>query len=226
MLRALLQTTDDYYERNREALNHGTMLAKMDKAEVKDQIVALYQSHILKLGTKGYFLDKTPTREPIEAIDYLVEYFPGSRYIFCQRRGIDNISSKQRKWPNVSFEQHCKEWVDTIKRWEVQKPKLNGDYLAVDYFDLQEHSSELAQRIGDYLELDPNEIQVLADAFEQDHPELTRADKQKYWSKLSDTNWSREQIRCFEEICMPMMAECGYGLETYWEPTGDTTEDS
>ncbi len=210
LLGALYEAIERNFEEYKEALKFGTMLADWKRDLFWKDIVNAYVRQIRLQFPGGFYLDKTPNILPLKYAKLIEASLDGSRFIFCRRRGIDNIISKQRKWPDVSFHEHCTEWSDIIEHWDRLKGELKSPILEIDFYEMFAERELLATRIADFLELPEDERARFYEHLVQTQPAAHP------WVPLSQSGWSDEKVRTFLDACRPVMDRYNYGLESYW----------
>src|SRR5687767_11132337 len=88
-----------------------TMLGSVPREFLENGIKNLFGRAFVETMGTGRWLDKTPGGAPmINACPTLLEIFPEAKFIFCKRRGVENVLSRQRKFPGRSVEAHCEGW--------------------------------------------------------------------------------------------------------------------
>lgn len=179
-------------------------------------LVAGYERYLVRqLGSES-LLDKTPTITPIAAAPDLNRFHQNPRFIHCSRRHIDNILSKQKKFPEQTLEQHCREWAGCNLKWREVRGLLNDNYLAFDFHDLASDPEGTAERIAGYLSLDASDTARLTSYLVNERPE-SRGDRDlTQFVKLDDTGWSETEKQTFLAICGTLGQQMGYGLDTYF----------
>ena len=121
LLGSLRDTVDTYFRENEPALGHGTLLKEWRRDEFWNDIVAAYLNQTTRVFPGDYYLDKTPNIIPVIFLDVITSSMPSPHFVFCRRRGIDNILSKRRKWPDTPFVIHCVEWRVVLDVWDAKK---------------------------------------------------------------------------------------------------------
>jgi len=179
-------------------------------------LVHAYEMYLRESIGVSTILDKTPTVDPISAAPDLNNFHEAPRFIHCSRRHIDNILSKQKKFPDASFVKQCTEWARCNSAWMDSKTKLSGNYVDFDYFDLVNDTRETCKRIGTYLELDNQEIDAMVNYLVSKRPEGAPGRDLTRFKKLSETPWSDEQREQFQAICGEVGEQLGYGMEEYF----------
>lgn len=178
--------------------------------------MAGYERYLVQQLHSESLLDKTPTITPIAAAPDLNLFHQNPRFIHCSRRHIDNILSKQKKFPEQTLEQHCREWTDCNRKWREVREQLDGNFLAFDFHDLATDPAGTAQRIGDYLALDSGDIARLADYLATERPETDPGRDLTRFATLDETGWSEAETQTFLAICGTLGQQMGYGLDSYW----------
>lgn len=205
-----------YYGSHGAAVEQGTLLAKIPESEWHEQINVVFRSVVENHAPGDYIVDKTPTIEPLYALQHIEAMWPDAKFIFCRRRGIDNIVSKQRKWPAGPFENQCREWTGVNDLWDEKKKGLHASWLEVDFFDLVNDVPGIAARIGKLLALTEEDVAVIKSRLSATRPQNSSSESSGFL-RFCDTGWSDEQTKLFTGICGPTMERCGYGLSEYWQ---------
>lgn len=202
-----------HYDQHGAALHEGTGLRRIDRGKLLNEIRLTYLRLLYEHWPTEYYLDKTPNITPIEALEDIKAAMPNAKFIFCSRRGIDNIISKQKKWPDTPFLSQCREWVAIQRAWRQKKTILPlSDHIEVEYYDLATEPGKVAERIRTFLDLDADEETRIAEVLA---PPGDKRDL-RVGVPLAETGWSDDEIRVFMKECSEQMAGRGYGLESYW----------
>ena len=214
LLHRLHAAVTAHYRIHALAMKQGTLLSQTPEGDLHAQVDDLFGA-LITSKYPGPFVDKTPNIEPLSALAEIEALWPVVTFIFCSRRGIDNILSKQRKWPGTPFENHCQEWTRLIQMWDERKGSISSKWIEMDFFELENQPRHAAQRIGGLIGSADGEIQAMANYFSGNRPEQTGASTKRY-VKLSDTGWTEDEIATFLDICGDTMERKGYGLSEYW----------
>src|SRR6185503_15022510 len=104
----------------------------------------------------------------------LLEILPNAKFIFCKRRGIENILSRQTKFAG-DFEAHCQGWAFTMQAWLETAPQLGNSAIMVDQREMAVQPESAAGRIAEFLDLSAEQrdgvVRVLRDRrLEQTRP--------------------------------------------------------
>lgn len=176
-----------------------------------------YESYLVSVLGSQAIMDKTPTIVPIRFAPDLNQFHQAPRFIHCSRRHVDNIQSKLKKFPDRTVQQHCQEWAACNATWLEVSERLDGNFIAFDFYDLVTDQTGISQRIGDYLDLAHNEVIAVTQYLISQRPQGATDRDLTNFLKLSEMPWSDEEKADFVEICGPVGERLGYGLETYYE---------
>jgi hypothetical protein len=199
------------------AKSSGNGLFRMSEHEMGVSIFLGYEHYLQKTYGSEFIVDKTPTIEPIKFSSHLNRFHSSAKFIHCARRHIDNIISKCRKFPEVPFEIHCREWTDCSLAWEEKKPQLNGNFIEFDYFDLVNDVIGVSIRVADYLGLSEEERNIFNNYIGVQRPEGSKETELGRVARFSDVEWTDKEKIDFMRICEPRGSQLGYGLDYYFE---------
>ena len=160
----------------------------------------------------SHWLDKTPTANMIAAAPILANIWPNSKFIFCKRRGIENIASRLRRMPNISFETHCREWSLCMSNWLAVRETLASRTVEVEQVTLARHPELIVNKLKGLLSLNDKESDLMTKELSDKQHEITAKSNADIIS-LELTRWSDSQISIFMELCGPMMEKYGYSLD-------------
>lgn len=195
----------------------GNLLADIKTDLIISSLCEAYVAMLSRAHPADYFIDKTPSLGPILAAELVDRYLPiPVRFLFCKRRGIDNIQSNSRKWPGRIFGDRCKEWASIIDMWETVSPRLTSPIMEVDFYDLNYRRRETTIRIADFLQVTTAEQQAMAAYLENNSPERTAEMADGIGQPLSATGWTDSEKEQFVALTGGTMQRSGYGLESYW----------
>lgn len=156
-----------------------------------------------------YWFDKTPTPAMVAATPILKAIWPEARFIFMQRRAIENILSRQRRFPGESFDHQCRDWTQTMENWELVRDHLGSSAIAIEHLAMARHPEIVAKMVGLLLSLsEPEELSLRQDLATA-RPERT-AENFAALHALDLLPWTTAQIDSFRQICGPTMDRFGY----------------
>jgi hypothetical protein len=165
----------------------------------------------------GQWLDKSPESylgaPMIRFCPTLLEVFPKARFVWCVRRGIENIMSRQRKFPGIPFRSFCRSWTDAVLEWRNVRDRLAGRYLEVHQEQIAIHPDRVSADLASFLSLSRSQRQAVEDVFTNKRLEQSQVAQDHRWIGLDETPWDAEQRNLFRDICGEMMAALDYGME-------------
>lgn len=211
----LFAAVESHYEKNAMATQiTGTLLHRIPKEAIDNRILAMVKNIYERQFDGEPFTDKTPTLEAIEAAPLIQQIWPKAKIIYCQRRGLENIASKIRKFPDQKFESACREWVACCRAWAQVRPQLSS-YLELEQYDMLTKPETVVARIHSYLNLTDTESKDMVDYLTNQRPEQTGATENP--KTLATMEWTDSQLAFFKKNCTAEMRKQGYSLdEKYW----------
>lgn len=207
----LLSSIDTIYASEASKLS-GTFIHHVQKDFFIEDIFHLYARVYRKLLGE-LFIDKTPTHEAIRSAQYIHKVFPAAKVIYMQRRGIENVLSKQRKFPNTEFSLLCNEWRACIVEWRKVRQLLTS-YIQIEQFELHSNTVTVIDKISSYLDLTEAESHALKRHLSDNTIEQTSNAPP---ANIANCGFTDEENNVFLEICGGCMREEGYSLtESYY----------
>ena len=178
-------------------------------------LVGGYTELLLDLHRKTYgegpLVDKSPGAEAVGAAPLVLEFLPSAKFIFMKRRGIENVMSHLRRFPDLPFEGACHQWAQTMRRWLQVRHRLAPRWIEIDQRDLVDAPHTVGYRLSRHLGRGvPNQI---ADYITTHFPEKTRVGRYGDYAALKNSGWNEQERDIFREICGPLMAEFGYEID-------------
>jgi hypothetical protein len=156
------------------------------------------------------WLDKTPDGPSIRAIPYIMRMWPKARFIYAKRRGIENIVSRMRKFPHLSFTEHCERWSIAMNLWKERKVSLPaGSWIEIEQREMALQPERTAHELGAFLGFSDATVQAVAHTFATTRPESTGSNE-KVSVSIDSVGWSRAQIYTYQRICGHVATEWGY----------------
>lgn len=215
-------------------LDQQVLVANTDRDRMRRSIVDVFARQMVDLAPGERWLDKTPGGRMVRAAPFLADCFPRARFLYCIRRGIENIISRQRKFADVPFENQCIVWADAVQAWLEVKDALGDRGLVVRQHDLVRRPEEVAVSIRDVIGLSAAEGEAIARSFVESRPEQTGFNQNRF-TALDETPWTEEQRATFVEKCGAEMELMGFSLEgasmdaamplrLFWAVAGDVVE--
>ena len=193
------------------------LIANVDRSALEAHLINYFKAVYLQHCGEGRWVDKSPesytTAPMVRCCPLIRRIFPKARFIFCIRRPIENILSKQRKFPGPSFKHYCRSWTDTVHYWGKFRELNPGCFLELRQEDLALEAKRCAEKIADFLELSPEHRDRMAAIFAGPRAEQTQAAQEHRFIGIDETPWTWEQKAEFIELVGPFLPATGYGLE-------------
>lgn len=206
----LMLATHNYWGDNHAvSVNPKHMLAHVERRQFEDALLRVVRDTCIASHGTTRFVDKTPGPGALAALPYMQRVFPSMRVIYCQRRPIEVVRSAMRKFPDTSFDEHCRLWRNVMTRWVRVRDELSVPYVAVDQRDMRTRPDDVAARVGELLQLRPKQVALFSAFLRDDQPQSSGALNQGEVS-ISTTGWSNERKARFFALCKPAMDEHGW----------------
>ena len=215
LLAPLLNEVRRFYESKAEELAHperGSMIQAIPREYFDKGIKALFAEVLRPLTRSSHWCDKTPSPDMIWGAPHMLRMWPNAKFIFVRRRGLENLRSRLRKFPTLSFEEQCQYWTACMEAWRAVRTELLGRALEVDQYFIARHPARAAQAIGALLSLLPKEAEQLAHVLRRHQPERTGANVLDICDAHT-MGWDAAQWATFERLCGPTMEAYGYARE-------------
>jgi hypothetical protein len=206
-----MKTIQDYYDANGEETlaSRDTTLARIPKEYFINAVAESFKALVPNLWKNKHWIDKTPNGQMIAASPLFLQLWPNSRFIFMKRRPLENIVSRMRKFPQLSFEAHCADWASVMTTWTATKYQLGARAIEVEQFELATRPEPTAARLIGFLQLPPAVAALFRQTLLVERPERT---SQSFADPLTlqTLDWTDGQRSVFQKICGPLMREHGY----------------
>ena len=207
----LMQELEQYYSKRKSLMNkEGFMISHTDYDDLEEKLIEIFRNTCDSFYQDQVWLDKTPDMGMIKAAPYLLRIWPESRFIFAKRRGMECINSRLRKFPHVPFKTHCKIWKTCMEIWLSVRDNLNDHYIEIDQREISIHPELMAQKIGNFLNLDNEKIEKIYNIFSHKRPESTGGNELPRAMAISEASWNNEQIDFFRKHCGTISEKYGY----------------
>jgi len=187
------------------------LLSNVDREGLTQDIFRVLQAIQSRHHADEPWFDKTPDAAMVRAAPFVAALWPCARFIFAKRRAIENIASRLKKFPETSFDNHCRYWSETMAAWRDVRESLNA--LEVDQYDIGHSPAATAARLGAFLGLTQERIAAMASEMATGRPQSTDADSTLRVLSLSSCGWSDVQTRVFKYLCGREMQYYGYTFD-------------
>lgn len=216
----LIVKATEYVTQSKAANNKGTLAWEVPAIFVKAQLMDNFRQLYASYYPQKILIDKTPGIPMLEALPTLLQIYPNAKVVYCQRRGIENIDSRMRKFKDVSFATHCKQWVNSINKWASVKKaineitnKKNQWFIEIEQFELATDPVSSLTRISHFLDLKKQALNRMQVYLENSSPQKTSSSPSQT-SDLQSIDWTQENKETFLSICANTMVNNGYSLDT------------
>ncbi len=206
----LVSAIDQFYQRR--AHDPNTMLGRVSI----DAFQKLIRRSFVKLASDLFpsirWLDKTPTVEMVRASVLMKELWPNARFIFMRRRVIENVLSRQRKFPQDSTEHHYSDWVAVMTAWLAVRERLGNAVLEIEHRQLVLDPDAVASSIASFLQLPDPAAARLRRYVNKSRPEQTDENFGAIYS-LDSLGLDEHEAQRMTAACDPVMYALGYSYD-------------
>jgi hypothetical protein len=145
----------------------------------------------------------------VQSVPILAETWPNARFVYMKRRGIENLMSRLRKFPGISFEGQCLDWAAIMSDWRKSRPSIPGRFVEIEQRSLLHDPAGAATMVGALIGLGAPEIAALGAWLSGERAEMTDPTA-RIMADIAETGWSAEMIETFGAICGAEMQAYGY----------------
>ncbi|AMJ99758.1 hypothetical protein AVL55_17315 [Alteromonas macleodii] len=222
----LVNQSEEYLEKGLAANNKGTLVWEVPSIFLKAQLVKQLRETYSTYYGNEIIVDKTPGLPMLRALPLVMLAFPNAKVVYCQRRGIENISSRLRKFPKAKFEAHCKQWAQTVQVWQRLKKQLSNQtlrddwWIEVEQYELATSPQKVTKELGRFLNVNERAITRMFEYQEKKSPQITGG-KPSDVSSLDTVGWTKEQQKYFTEVCGEAMRLQGYSFDEQYYTTSE-----
>lgn len=165
----------------------------------------------------GMWIDKTPDDFPrapaIRSAPLMLEMFPEAKFVYCLRRGIENVLSRSKKFPQNPFWYHCRSWAETVKAWFDVKEALGDRAITVSQQELSLYPKRITESLRQFLGLSAAQSNGVEQTLSSARVEQTRPAMEHRELSLYETGWDPGLIDVFLQECEEAMHLAGFSLE-------------
>jgi Sulfotransferase family len=196
------------------------LAGRIDWPAFINDISLVFKRHVDALNPVSPWVDKTGNPEMIEAIPQIRLLWPSAVFIFAKRRAIENISSRVKKFPEHTFEYHCRDWSRNMAAWRAVRDQVGLRGIEIDQQDIIRSPELVAARLGDILGAGPEARERIRATFTKDRPQQTEQGSAARVVSMDSVAWNAEQREIFLRLCWPEMVQFNYSAnESYWANT-------
>jgi hypothetical protein len=208
----LIELVEQHYEVNETEVTEqrNTFITSVPEKYFFDSIRGVFAHLTLSVFPSGYWIDKTPNSAMVQLAPLLKEIWPNAKFVFMKRRGIENLVSRSRKFPETAFRERCEDWRNVMEAWLRVRDDLSSAAIEIEQLDLVREPDRLANDLARFLAIPDAEAARFREALVSDRPERSASN----FGQIHDfesAGWSASEVKKFKEICGAMMAVYGYG---------------
>lgn len=213
LLVPLSDVVDRHFATYADPSSRETLASVVDQAAFKSALQALLKTTVERYGPAPPWFDKTGNPEMIESIPILRALWPEAVFVFAKRRGIENIVSRLRKFPEHSFDYHCRDWARNMARWrEVRDAIPPTKRREVDQRDMIQHPDQVGEQLQYLFGANPAQKAAMISVMRNNRPQETRSGSAEAVHDIDTVGWNPHQIELFIRLCGAEMAAYGYSL--------------
>jgi len=220
----LANDIDRYYGWKQRLLqNRQMMIAHVPQADLRRDVLEIFKRHAESFAAGERWVDKSPDVRMIRAIPVLLEMWPGAKFLFAKRRGIENVASRLRKFPHVDFDTHCRLWADCMMAWLDVRDVVGDAGIEIEQRDIALEPDAVAECIGGFLGLGEERTAGIRRVFATRRPECTGGTERDSAIALEDTGWDECRIQSFRTHCDAAFSAFGYSYGRDYSCTACST---
>lgn len=193
------------------------LLSALDSSAFRTYVINYFQAFFERHHPTGVWCDKTPSdfdKAPaVRVAPLLLEMFPKARFIYCQRRGIENVLSRMTKFPQTPFWYHCRSWAGTITAWHEVRTQLGDRWIEVRQERMALEPDKVADELARFLGLTPEQREGVLQTFQKDRPEQSRPAGEGHELTMKEAGWDPGLQGVFLHECSAAMALAGYSID-------------
>jgi hypothetical protein len=193
------------------------LLSSLDTQGFKNHVINYFQAFFEERYPSGVWCDKTPNdfdgAPAVRVAPLLLEMFPNARFVYCQRRGIENVLSRVTKFPQTPFWYHCRSWASTVTAWHEVRSKLGDRWLEVKQERMALEPDKVSDELARFLGLSAVQRESVLQTFLADRPEQSRPAGEDHELSMKQAGWDTGLQGVFIKECGPAMKLAGYSLD-------------
>ena len=201
------------------------LAANVDFDDLKKRIQGLFKKIVDELNPTDGWFDKSGNPDMINVIPELRKLWPESVYIFARRRGIENVSSRLKKFPGHGFDYHCTDWARNMSAWRaIRSITPSSCYIEIDQQDIIQSPEKTAETLGGLLGIDEHSVSKMAATMLNNRPQETVSGSASRVLTLAGSGWSETQQATFLRICAAEMVAYDYTFDEAYSNAGSSME--
>ncbi len=209
----MLATVDRFYARRQDLRSSDTLLGAVHIETFQRMVRRGFVQMTKAAYPTGRWIDKTPSSAMVRAAPLMREIWPSAKFVFLKRRVIENVSSRRRKFPQETLENHYRDWADVLSAWLSVRDLLGESAIEIEQFEIAHRPEEEAMRIARFLDMPSAASLAFSRALASDQPERTSTQFGQVES-IDTLNLTTDEKRELMLTCDPVMIAFGYGYGT------------
>ncbi len=219
---ALLTTINSFFQSRRAAaLEDDTLLSHVSQRFFDEGVAQVFHELIERTFKTRRWVDKTPTPDMIYGAPYLRRIWPNARFIFMKRRAYENVESRMRKFPDITFERTCEGWAHAMEAWSVVRDELHGCAIEIDQQVIASSPDRVAWELTKFLSAGHEARNRMAQILRSERPERTSLRAQHTIDPATDMS-ALFDPEIFEKYCGRWLNPYGYSRDTSYFQSGNT----
>jgi hypothetical protein len=207
------QTIAKYYQD--EASNNlpGTLLHALPMPKLVLAYRDLARSIVDEAHDNKPWFDKTAHGGMVGCLPFFRSMWPDAKIMFTKRRPIENLQSRLKKFPHMSFTEHCIDLRYVFLTWAKMRDQMSN-WLEVDQYDLATKCEATSTAIANFLDLDPCSAEAFYQTVLNTHPERSAFSYEPL--KFSELEWGADEKETFTAQLDDVMKIFNYGYDNYF----------
>lgn len=202
------------------AINGSTLISYVPQSFLYSGLRRVFMDLMRTVAPIPQWFVKTLNHLMVQLAPQLLAMWPHAKFIFMKRRALEFIEPRRRKFPDLAFEDHCREWVATMAAWTRVYEKLGGRVLEIDQLYMARCPEVVATAVSTVAGLSADQSAAFLQSLAGDRPERTGSAFATAL-RLQDLDWDAAARAVFDSVCGPMMTHFGYSTdESYSVPGG------
>lgn len=221
LMQRMLDQVEEYFRKLSDdylSLPDHHTIANLRQEWLETLVINYFSDVYARFLGDGQWVDKSPDSylfaPMVRSAPRMLEMFPKAKFIFCARRGIENILSRMKKFPHIPFGYQCRSWAHTFEEWGKVRDVIGRDRcLEVYQRDIAINPQKVARALQQFLALSDEQREGMVRVFTGRRYEQTQVAREHREISIEETPWDEGHRAAFIRWCHPMMKAAGFDLE-------------
>lgn len=169
---ALLGEVDRFYSRHWQFATPGNLLHQVPRPAFRGALIGFIRRYMDEFYGGRRWMEKTVNLESLKSVSGYLEIWPDAFVIFPRRHPLDILASRLVKFPQHSFEYHCRDLSEILSFWLNLREKLPRA-LELEQTRMATRPGDAAADLGRFLGLTEQQVATIAHVLRSRHPEKT-----------------------------------------------------